>query len=60
MRDILPTLKPNTQRDYTQYFNLLNAVFGAIPIDSIRPFDIAEYLRVRGRNIKVRANREGF
>jgi len=58
MREILPTLKPNTQRDYTQYFNLLNAVFGAIPIDSIRPFDIAEYLRVRGETSKVRANRE--
>lgn len=58
MREVLPTLKPNTQRDYTQYFNLLNAVFGAIPIDSIRPFDIAEYLRVRGETSKVRANRE--
>src|SRR5450830_1400769 len=58
MRDILPTLKMHTQRDYTQYFRLLEAVFGEVAIDSIRPFDIAEYLRVRGETSKVRANRE--
>ena len=58
MREVLPTLKPNTQRDYTQYFKLLSAVFGDMVIDAIRPYDIAEYLRVRGETSKVRANRE--
>ena len=58
MREILPTLKAHTQRDYTQYFKLLDAVFGGLPIDSIRPFDVAEYVRVRGETSKVRANRE--
>lgn len=58
MREVLPTLKMHTQRDYTQYFKLLDAVFGAVTIDSIRPFDVAEYLRVRGETSKVRANRE--
>ena len=58
MREVLPTLKAHTQRDYTQYFKLLDAVFGAVTIDSIRPFDVAEYLRVRGDTSKVRANRE--
>lgn len=58
MREVLPTLRPHTQRDYTQYFKLLDAVFGKLAIDSIRPFDIAEYLRVRGETSKVRANRE--
>lgn len=58
MREVLPTLKPNTQRDYTQYFKLLDAVFGSLVIDTIRPYDIAEYLRVRGETSKVRANRE--
>jgi integrase len=58
MREILPTLRPNTQRDYTQYCALLEAVFGAVAIDSIRPYDVAEYLRIRGEKSKVRANRE--
>jgi integrase len=58
MRDILPTLRPHTQRDYTQYCALLVAVFGAVAIDSIRPYDVAEYLRIRGEKSKVRANRE--
>lgn len=58
MREVLPTLKRHTQRDYTQYCALLEAVFGHVAIDSIRPMDIAEYLRVRGETSKVRANRE--
>lgn len=58
MREVLPTLKMHTQRDYTQYCALLEAVFGHVAIDSIRPMDIAEYLRVRGETSKVRANRE--
>lgn len=58
MREVLPTLRPHTQRDYTQYFKLLDAVFGEINIDQIRPFDVAEYMRVRGETAKVRANRE--
>ncbi len=58
MREVLPTLRPHTQRDYTQYGALLEAVFGHVAIDSIRPRDIAEYLRVRGEASKVRANRE--
>ncbi|WP_197034943.1 tyrosine-type recombinase/integrase [Herbaspirillum sp. RV1423] len=58
MREVLPTLRPITQRDYAQYFRLLDVVFGELPIERIRPFDIAEYLRVRGETSKVRANRE--
>ena len=57
-REVLPMLKPHTQRDYTQYCALLDAVFGPVAIDSIRPFDVAEYLRIRGEKSKVRANRE--
>ncbi len=58
MREVLPTLRPHTQRDYTQYFKLLDAVFGELNIDQIRPFDVAEYVRVRGETARVRANRE--
>lgn len=58
MREVLPTLAPQTQRDYTQYHALLEKVFGPVAIDTIRPVDIAEYLRVRGETSKVRANRE--
>ena len=58
LREILPELRAHTQRDYNQYFKLLEAVFGQIPIGEIRPRDVAEYLRVRGETSKVRANRE--
>jgi integrase len=58
LREVLPTLKPHTQRDYSQYFKLLDAVFGNVQIAAIRPFDVAEYVRVRGETSKVRANRE--
>lgn len=58
MRDVLPTLARQTQRDYTQYLVPLEKVFGEVAIDSIRPYDVAEYLRIRGMNSKVRANRE--
>lgn len=58
MREVLPSLGQHTQRDYTQYCALLEAVFGHIPIDSIRPRDMSEYMRLRGEKSKVRANRE--
>lgn len=58
MSEILPTLSRQTQHDYTICGALLEGVFGHLPIDSIRPRDIAEYMRVRGESAKVRANRE--
>jgi integrase len=58
LKEVLPTLRAHTQRDYTQYSGLLIAVFGHVAIDQIRPRDIAEYVRQRGESSKVRANRE--
>ncbi|WP_422992721.1 tyrosine-type recombinase/integrase [Undibacterium sp. Di24W] len=58
LKEVLPSLKAHTQRDYSQYAALLIAVFGHIPIDKIRPRDIADYVRHRGESSKVRANRE--
>lgn len=58
MKEVIPNLKAHTQRDYTQYSALLDAVFGHIAIDKIRPKDIAQYLQQRGESSKVRANRE--
>jgi integrase len=58
LKDVLPGLRAHTQRDYSQYAALLIAVFGHIPIDTIRPRDIADYLKHRGESSKVRANRE--
>jgi integrase len=58
LKEILPKLKPHTQRDYTQYAALLVAVFGHISIEKIRPRDIADYVRHRGESSEVRANRE--
>jgi integrase len=58
LKEVLPKLKPHTQRDYTQYAALLVAVFGHISIEKIRPRDIADYVRHRGESSEVRANRE--
>jgi len=58
LKEVLPKLSQHTQRDYMQYVALLDAVFGYMPIDQIRPRDIAEYVRRRGETSEVRANRE--
>ncbi|MDO8729382.1 MAG: hypothetical protein Q7K26_05905 [bacterium] len=58
MVEIFPALSRQTQHDYIVCGALLEGVFGHLPIDSIRPRDIAEYMRVRGESAKVRANRE--
>lgn len=51
-------LKDDTQRDYIQCSKPLLLVFGEVLAASIRPADIARYLRVERANAPVRANRE--
>ena len=55
---ILPTKAPQTQRDNEKELERLLAVFGVMPIDSIKPHHIKRYLDERGKTAKVRANRE--
>lgn len=57
-KEIFPTKAPQTQRDNEKELAKLEAVFGAMPIDAIKPFHIKRYLDERGKTAKVRANRE--
>ena len=57
-KDVLPTKAPQTQRDNEKELEKLEAVFGAMPIDAIKPHHIKRYLEERGKTAKVRANRE--
>lgn len=56
--EILPTKALQTQRDNEKELARLLAVFGVMPIDSIKPHHIKRYLDERGKTAKVRANRE--
>lgn len=55
---VFPTKAPQTQFDNEKELTKLEAVFGAVPIDAIKPHHIKRYLEERGKTAKVRANRE--
>lgn len=57
-REVFPTKAFRTQKDNEKELEKLEAVFGAMPIDAIKPFHIKRYLDERGKTAKVRANRE--
>ena len=57
-REILPRKAPQTQRDNEKELQNLEAVFGEVPIDKIKPHHVRKYLDTRGLKAKVRANRE--
>ncbi|WP_374264570.1 tyrosine-type recombinase/integrase [Zoogloea sp.] len=57
-REIIPGKATRTQRDNLAELAKLLEVFGAVPIDAIRPQDVRTYLDLRGQTAKVRANRE--
>lgn len=57
-REILPRKAPHTQRDNEKELQNLEAVFGEVPIDNIKPHHVRKYLDTRGLKAKVRANRE--
>ena len=58
VREILPTKAIATRRDNDKELANLLKVFAHIPIDAIAPMHIREYMDIRGRTAKVRANRE--
>lgn len=51
-------LKPNTQRDYTEYSKKIILAFGAMEPGQIKPIHVRKYMDKRGQTSKVRANRE--
>lgn len=57
-KEVFPTKAPQTQRDNEKELARLEAVFGSMPIDAIKPHHIKRYLNERGLTAKVRANRE--
>ena len=57
-KEVFPTKAFQTQKDNEKELAKLEAVFGALPIDAIKPYHIKRYLDERGKTAKVRANRE--
>ncbi|SMC24279.1 Site-specific recombinase XerD [Andreprevotia lacus DSM 23236] len=57
-REVYLSKKPATQRDNDREFAKLLAVFGALPIDNIKPVHVRKYMDMRGKKAKIRANRE--
>ena len=58
VREVFPTKSYRTRRDNDKEIANLLRVFGHMPIDAIAPMHIPEYLDLRGKTAKVRANRE--
>lgn len=56
--DIIPGKPIHTQRDNLAELAKLLKIFGAVPIDAIRPQDVRTNLDLRGQTAKVRANQE--
>ncbi len=53
-REIFPTKAPRTQKDNEKESVNLLAVFGPVPIDSIRPTHVRQYLDTRGTVAPIR------
>lgn len=58
VREIFPTKAIATRRDNGMELANLLKVFAHMPIDAIAPMHIREYMDIRGKVAKVRANRE--
>jgi len=58
LKEVFPTKAFQTQKDNEKELARLEAVFGAMPIEAIKPYHIKRYLDERGKTAKVRANRE--
>ncbi len=57
-KEVFPTKAPQTQRDNEKELSRLEAVFGTMPIDAIKPHHVKRYLDQRGQVAPTRANRE--
>jgi integrase len=58
LREVIPTKAPRTRSDNMKELENLKAVFGDMPVDSITPVHVRQYLDIRSETAKVRANRE--
>lgn len=57
-KEVMVTKAVRTQQDNEKELQKLEAVFGSMPVDAIKPHHIKRYLDERGKTAKVRANRE--
>lgn len=58
VREVYPSKSVQTRKDNDKELANLLKVFAHMPIDSIAPMHIREYMDIRGQVAKVRANRE--
>jgi integrase len=58
IREVYPTKAPRTRADNDKELINLLRVFALLPIDSILPMHIRQYMDIRGRVAETRANRE--
>lgn len=58
IREVFPTKAIATRRDNDKELANLLKVFAHMPIDAIAPMHVREYMDIRGKVAKVRANRE--
>lgn len=58
MKEVFPTKAVTTRRDNEKELANLLKVFAHMPIDAIAPMHIREYMDLRGKVAKIRANRE--
>src|SRR5262245_32778233 len=57
-REIFRTKAPATQVKNEQELLKLEAVFGGMPVNAIKPYHVRRYLDIRGLTARVSANRE--
>lgn len=58
VREVFPTKSVQTRKDNDKELANLLKVFAHVPIDTIVPMHVREYMDIRGQAAKVRANRE--
>jgi integrase len=58
VREVFPTKAAATRRDNEKELANLLKVFAHVPVDSIVPMHVRQYMDIRGQTAKVRANRE--
>lgn len=51
--EIIPTNEPRTQTEKQRHVKLLRAVFGNMPLNSIKPIDVYKYVDKRGARVSA-------
>jgi hypothetical protein len=57
-REVMPRKSFGTQKRNRYEIDRLELVFGAVPLEQIKPRDVREYMDARGEAVQASANRE--